>query len=67
VFLGEDLLSWLLLALGAAMALGNAMALIRPPQQLEVGDLMRPPFWRSLLYILLGSVAAFWAAASLMG
>jgi hypothetical protein len=67
VFLGEDLLSWLLLALGAAMALGNAMALIRPPQQLEVGDLTRPPLWRSLLYILLGSVAAFWAAASLMG
>ena len=67
MFLGEDLLSWLLLALGAAMALGNAMALIRPPQQLEVGDLMRPPLWRSLLYILLGSVAAFWAAASLMG
>jgi hypothetical protein len=49
------------------MALGNAMALIRPPQQLEVGDLTRPPLWRSLLYILLGSVAAFWAAASLMG
>jgi hypothetical protein len=67
VFLGEDLLSWLLLALGAAMALGNAMALIRPPQQLEVGDLTRPPLWRSLLYILLGLVAAFWAAASLMG
>lgn len=67
MFLGEDLLSWLLLALGAAMALGNAMALIRPPQQLEVGDLTRPPLWRSLLYILLGSVAAFWAAASLMG
>jgi|TARA_B100001105_G_scaffold177573_1_gene143164 hypothetical protein len=67
VFLGEDLLSWLLLSLGAAMALGNAMALIRPPQQLEVGDLTRPPLWRSLLYILLGSVAAFWAAASLMG
>ncbi len=67
MFLGEDLLSWLLLSLGAAMALGNAMALIRPPQQLEVGDLTRPPLWRSLLYILLGSVAAFWAAASLMG
>ena len=67
MFLGEDLLSWLLLALGAAMAVGNVMALVRPPQQLEDGDLMRPPLWRSLLYILLGSVAAFWAAASLMG
>ena len=38
MFLGEDLLSWLLLALGAAMAVGNGMALVRPPQQLEDGD-----------------------------
>jgi len=65
VFLGEDLLSWLLLALGAAMALGNAMALIRPPLQLEDGDLSRPPLWRSLLYILLGTVAALWAVVTL--
>jgi|TARA_B110000240_G_scaffold188252_1_gene226842 hypothetical protein len=67
VFLGEDLLSWLLLALGAAMAVGNVMALVRPPQQLEDGDLMRPPLWRSLLYIVLGTVAGFWAVASLIG
>jgi hypothetical protein len=49
------------------MAMGNAMALVRPPQQLEDGDLARPPLWRSLLYILLGTVAALWAVASLMG
>ena len=67
MFLGEDLLSWLLLALGAAMAVGNVMALVRPPQQLEDGDLMRPPLWRSLLYIVLGTVAGFWAVASLLG
>ncbi len=67
MFLGEDLLSWLLLALGAAMAGGNVMALVRPPQQLEDGDLMRPPLWRSLLYIVLGTVAGFWAVASLIG
>ncbi|MGZ0184440.1 MAG: hypothetical protein ACKVK7_01080 [Acidimicrobiales bacterium] len=67
MFLGEDLLSWLLLALGAAMAVGNVMALVRPPQQLEDGDLMRPPLWRSLLYIVLGTVAGFWAVASLIG
>ncbi len=67
MFLGEDLLSWLLLALGAAMAVGNGMALVRPPRQLEDGDLARPPLWRSLLYILLGTVAALWAVASLMG
>ena len=67
MFLGEDLLSWLLLALGAAMAVGNGMALVRPPQHLEDGDLARPPLWWSLLYILLGTVAALWAVASLMG
>ena len=67
MFLGEDLLSWLLLALGAAMAVGNVMALVRPPQQLEDSDLTRPPLWRSLLYIVLGTVAGFWAVASLVG
>jgi len=46
---------------------GNVMALVRPPQQLEDGDLTRPPLWRSLLYIVLGTVAGFWAVASLIG
>ena len=67
MFLGEDLLSWLLLALGAAMAVGNGMALVRPPRQLDDDDLDRPPVWRSLLYIVLGTVAALWAVASLSG
>ncbi len=67
MFLGEDLLSWLLLALGAAMAVGNGMALVRPPRQFDDGDLDRPPVWRSLLYIVLGTVAALWAVASLSG
>ena len=43
MFLGENLLSWLLLALGAAMAVGNGMALVRPPRQLDDGNLDRPP------------------------
>ena len=67
MFLGENLLSWLLLALGAAMAVGNGMALVRPPRQLDDDDLDRPPVWRSLLYIVLGTVAALWAVASLSG
>ena len=67
MFLGENLLSWLLLALGAAMAVGNGMALVRPPRQLDGDDLDRPPVWRSLLYIVLGTVAALWAVASLSG
>ena len=67
MFLGEDLLSWLLLALGGAMAAGNAMALIRPPVGREEGDLERAPLWRSLLYIVLGTAAALWAVATLAG
>jgi len=66
VFLGEDLLGWLLLALGGAMAAGNVMALVRPPVGLDEGDLDRPPVWRSVLYIVLGTAAALWALASLV-
>ena len=66
MFLGEDLLGWLLLALGGAMAVGNAMALIRPPAGLEDGDLERHPIWRSVLYIVLGTAAALWALATLI-
>ena len=67
MFLGEDILGWLLLALGGAMAVGNAAALVRPPRQRDAGDLVRPPVWRSVLYIVLGTVAALWAIASLSG
>ncbi|MCH2419761.1 MAG: hypothetical protein MK181_08100 [Acidimicrobiales bacterium] len=67
MFLGEDILGWLLLALGGAMAVGNAAALVRPPRQRDDGDLVRPPVWRSVLYIVLGTVAALWAIASLSG
>ncbi len=66
MFLGEDLLGWLLLALGGAMAVGNAMALVRPPVARDDGDLERPPMWRSVLYIVLGSLAALWALATLV-
>ena len=66
MFLGEDLLGWLLLALGGAMAVGNAMALGRPPVARDDGDLERPPMWRSVLYIVLGSLAALWALATLV-
>ncbi len=67
MFLGENILGWLLLALGGAMAVGNATALARPPRQRDDGDLARPPVWRSVLYIVLGTVAALWAIASLSG
>ncbi len=71
MFLGEDLLAWLLLALGGAMAVGNLAALIRPPAGRIPGgeateDLERPPLWRSLIYIILGSAVSVWAFVTLV-
>jgi hypothetical protein len=66
VFLGEDLLPWLTLALGAALALGTLLALVRPPDDPEEGDLERPPLARSLVMIGVGALAALWGAASLL-
>lgn len=67
MFLGDDLLQWLLLALGGALFAGNVMAIVRPPeQQRDEGNLERAPIGRSLLYAGLGFVAAVWALASLI-
>lgn len=64
-FLGEDLLAWLVLALGAALAAGNALALARPPKQARKGDLPRAPVGRSITMLVVGLLAAIWALASL--
>lgn len=66
LFLGEDLLAWLVLALGGALAVGTALALVRPPAETAEGDLARPPLSRSLVMIAVGAVAAIWALASLV-
>ena len=66
VFLGEDLLAWLVLALGGALAVGTALALVRPPGETAEGDLARPPLSRSLVMIAVGTIAAVWALASLV-
>ena len=67
MFLGQNLLAWLVLALGASMAAGNLAALLRPrPQRRDPTDLERAPLVRSILYIVVGSVAALWAVASLL-
>lgn len=67
MFLGEDLLQWLLLALGGALFVGNVTALVRPPaDQQEDGQLERAPVGRSLVYAGLGLVAAIWALATLI-
>jgi hypothetical protein len=66
LFLGNDLLAWLLLALGGAMAVGNGLALVRPPDRARQGDLPRAPVGRSILMVVIGLVAAVWALASLV-
>jgi len=67
VFLGEDLLPWLVLAFGAALAVGNGLALVRPPRGDDPDEEpTRPPLARSLVMIGLGLVAAVWGLASLV-
>jgi hypothetical protein len=67
VFLGDDLLAWLVLALGGALFVGNVAALTRPPAEpREEGALERAPVLRSVAMGLLGLVAAIWALASLI-
>ena len=63
--LGDDILPQLVLALGAAMAFGSALALVRAPRRRGETDLARPPVARSLVMITVGLLAAVWALASL--
>ena len=66
MFLGDDLLPLLVLALGGAMFVGNIVAVIRPPEApRNDGDLERAPVLRSVLMGLVGLVAAIWAIGSL--
>lgn len=67
MFLGEDLLAWLVLALGGALFAGNLMAMLRPPAAHRgETDLERAPVARSLIYSGLGLIAAVWALATLI-
>ncbi len=67
MFLGEDLLAYLVLAVGGALFVGNLLAVIRPPErQLDDTNLDRAPVVRSLAFAALGLVAAVWALASLV-
>lgn len=66
MFLGDQLLAYLLLALGAALLFGNGLALARPPKQSRDGELARAPVGRSLLMMGIGFLAAVWALASLV-
>jgi hypothetical protein len=67
MFLGEDLLAWLVLALGGALFFGNLLAVVRPPERPQAeGDLQQAPVLRSVLMGALGLVAALWALGSLI-
>ncbi len=66
MFLGEDLLAYLVLAIGGALLAGNLLALVRPPQEVAEGDLERAPVGRSLTMAVLGGLAALWALGSLI-
>ena len=67
MFLGEDLLAYLVLAFGGALCVGNFLAVVKPPErQLDDGNLQRAPVGRSLLYAGIGLIAAVWALASLL-
>lgn len=67
VFLGQDLLAWLVLALGGALAVGNFGALVRPPESKRGDtDLDHAPLARTLIMGGVGLVAALWALATLV-
>lgn len=67
MLLGENTLVLLVLALGAAMLVGNGMALIRPPERpRKDGDLQRAPVTRSVVMMVIGLTASVWAVASLL-
>jgi hypothetical protein len=68
LFLGEDLLAYLVLAFGGALVVGNVAAIIRPPDpdKRADGELERAPVVRSLVMAAFGLVAFVWALVSLL-
>jgi hypothetical protein len=62
VFLGNDLLAYILLAFGGALVVGNGLALVRPPPEQH----HPPPLARTAVMIGIGGVATVWALASLL-
>ena len=57
----------MVLAIGAALAVGNALALIRPPEtKRNDDDLAQAPRGRAIAYIVVGVIAAVWGLATLL-
>jgi hypothetical protein len=63
---GAEILAWLVLAIGGAMAVGSIMAVVRPPEKRKEGDLQAAPIGRSVAFAAVGLVAALWALATLI-
>lgn len=64
-FLGENFWPWMVLALGAAMVVGNVLAVIRPP----AGDgqpTTKPPIGRTVVLVAVGLAASAWGLGSLV-
>lgn len=69
LFLGHDLLAWLVLAFGGALLVGNIAAILRPPVDTDTTDESVPPALlrrRALIYAGIGAIAAIWALATLL-
>lgn len=67
VLLGDDLLAWLVLAIGGALLVGNVLAIARPPERPHAeGDLARAPIGRSVVMAAIGLIGTAWALATLL-
>ena len=67
MFLGEDILAWMIIALGGAMFAGNLASLVRPPKKRQdAADLEKAPVVRSVVMATIGAIAALWALVSLL-
>lgn len=65
--LGDDLLPYLVLAIGGAMVAGNLAAVLRPREAARKdGELTKAPVGRALVMVGIGLVAALWALVSLI-
>lgn len=66
MFLGEDLLPYLTLAIGGALAVGTIAAFVKPRGEVRDGELERPPVARSVIQVVIGVGVSIWAIASLL-
>lgn len=63
---GTEILVYLVLAIGGAMAVGSILAIVRPPEQHKDGDLDAAPVGRSIAFAVVGLIGAIWAIATLV-